>query len=173
MSKRIVISDEIYEIIQQDAIPLEDTPDSVLRKWARRLGKMDESNSPENSTSGLEKIGNNNRVRRPYTRSQPPEDAVKITQRKIIPFLLVALRKFGGGAEKNKVEQEIYNLLKDTFDHPFYHELVSWGTPRWKHYISWAKQIAVNKELVKSASQSGRGCWELTKKGKSPSAFKE
>ena len=172
MTKRITVSEEIYSLIQKDAIPLEDTPDTVLRKWAAELGKL-EIPPPPLSTADLIDENGKNRRRRPYTRSQPPPGAVKITQRKIVPFILVALRKFGGGAEKTKVESEIYRLLQETFQHSWYHQRVSWGIPRWKHYVSWAKQIAVQKGLVKKADQSRRGFWELTKKGKSPSAFKE
>jgi len=172
MTKTINISDEIYTLIQNDAIPFEDDPDSVLRRWATDLGKYD----PEQPLLDYKRPGRSdqkkNGRRKPYKRSKPPKTATKITQRKIIPYLLVALRKLGGGAEKTKVEEELYKLLSDTFGHPWYHESISWGTPRWKHYISWAKQIAVSKDLIKKPSESRRGYWELTKLGKSPSAFK-
>jgi hypothetical protein len=172
MSKTINISDEIYRIIQNDAIPLEDDINSVLHRWATDLGKIDNDQTPLVYGKSNTTNDKNNGRRRPYKRSQPPETAIKITQRKIIPYLLVALRKLGGGAEKVKVEEELYKLLKDTFGHPWYHESISWGTPRWKHYVSWAKQIAVSRELIKKPSDSRRGYWELTKLGKSPSAFK-
>ena len=45
MSKQIRISDELYELIKKDAVPLEDTVDSVLMRWANQLGKTEEEGS--------------------------------------------------------------------------------------------------------------------------------
>ncbi len=63
MSRTIRISDELYVYIQEDAIPLEDTPDSVLLKWAEQLDKIrkDSNSDLENQERGTGSI----RVRRP------------------------------------------------------------------------------------------------------------
>jgi len=174
MTKKIIIGEDLYSAIQEDAVPFEDTPDSVLRKWAFKLGKIDKKTAlTKIEPISPEEIFLNGRIRKHYRRYSPPKDAVKITQRKVIPYIIISLRKLKGAAPKKQVEEEVYALLNETFKHPWYHENVSWGTPRWKHFISWAKQIAVNKGLIVPGEKSERGVWKLTELGKSPMAFKE
>ena len=174
MVKKIIIGDDLFEAIREDAVPFEDTPDSVIRKWALELDKIDvQTAEVKINPESEEDIFHTDRKRRKYHRHSPPDEAVKITQRKVIPYIIISLRKLKGAAPKKQVEEEVYSLLNDTFEHPWYHEDVSWGTPRWKHYISWAKQIAVNKGLIEPGERSERGMWKLTDLGKSPMAFKE
>lgn len=92
----------------------------------------------------------------------PPDK--KITQDELIPYIIEVLRKHGGRARKDEVEQEIYQLFHETFQQPWYQKLVSTGIPRWKHNLAWAKERAKKKGLIKSPEESGRGYWELTQK---------
>jgi len=50
LSKQVRVSDEIFALIQNDAQPIVDTVDSVLRRWAEKLGKIEvpEASSNDN-----------------------------------------------------------------------------------------------------------------------------
>jgi hypothetical protein len=101
----------------------------------------------------------------PKRKENPPVD--RISQEELIPYIIALLYNFGGSAEKSKIDDNIYNIFKHQFSDPWYHELVSHGVERWKHNIAWAKEIAIqHHKLIKPASESGRGIWELTEKGK-------
>ncbi len=88
----------------------------------------------------------------------------RITQDDLIPYIIRVLRKHGGKARKDEVEQEIYQLLHETFQQPWYQKLVAGGIARWKHNLAWARERAKKKGLIKSPEESGRGYWELTQK---------
>jgi len=91
----------------------------------------------------------------------------KISQDDLIPYIVMVLYKFGGSATKAQVEDEIYKLFEKQFNNKWYHETVSHGVERWRHNIAWAKERAVQRHnLIKPATESGRGIWELTNKGK-------
>jgi predicted type IV restriction endonuclease len=103
-------------------------------------------------------------LRKTYV-SPAPENK-KISQDDLIPHIVNILQKHSGRAEKKIVEDEIYQMFKSIFDHPWYQELVSYGIPRWKHFIAWAKERAKKRGLIKRPTESGRGIWELTETGK-------
>lgn len=91
----------------------------------------------------------------------------KISQDDLIPYIIMVLYKFGGSATKAQVEDEIYKLFEKQFNNKWYHEKVSHGVERWRHNIAWAKERAIQRHnLIKPATESGRGIWELTNKGK-------
>ncbi|MEA1944965.1 MAG: winged helix-turn-helix domain-containing protein [Euryarchaeota archaeon] len=90
----------------------------------------------------------------------PPDN--KISQDDLIPYIVDVLRKRGGRARKDEVEQEIYQMLRETFQQHWYQETVSGGIPRWQHNLAWAKERAKKKGLIKRPEESGRGYWELT-----------
>lgn len=96
---------------------------------------------------------------------EPPDDR-KISQDELIPHIVKLLKKYGGRAAKDRVEKEIYSMFKSTFDLPWYQETVSSGIPRWQHNVAWAKERAKKRGLIKRPSDSGRGYWELTDKGR-------
>ena len=79
----------------------------------------------------------------------------------------MVLYNFGGSAEKTQVENEIYKIFKEQFSNKWYHDRVSNGVERWRHNIAWAKERAKQRHnLIKPATESGRGIWELNSKGK-------
>lgn len=92
--------------------------------------------------------------------TQVPPDK-KISQDELIPYIVEVLRKHGGRARKDEVEQEIYQKFRETFQQPWYQELVAGGIPRWQHNLAWAKERAKKKGLIKRPEESGRGYWEL------------
>jgi len=117
---------------------------------------------PEDETEELEEQPNIVLPRLRNILTTPIQDSNKISQDDLIPHIIKILQKYGGRAEKKKVEMEIYQMFKSTFDHPWYQELVSYGIPRWKHNIAWAKERAKRRNLIKIPSESGRGIWEVT-----------
>lgn len=91
----------------------------------------------------------------------------KISQDDLIPYIVRVLYDFGGSATKAQVEDEIYKIFKEQFRNKWYQDTVSHGVERWQHNIAWAKERAIQRHnLIKPASESGRGIWELTSKGK-------
>jgi hypothetical protein len=101
------------------------------------------------------------------TKAAPIQDFPKISQDELIPHIVKILKQHGGGASKETVETEIFQMFKSTFEHPWYQGLVSYGVPRWQHNVAWARERAKkNKGLIKPPGLRGRGFWELTDKGK-------
>ncbi len=91
----------------------------------------------------------------------------KISQDDLIPYIVMALYNFGGSATKSQVEDELYKIFKEQFSNNWYKGTVSHGVERWRHNIAWAKDRArQHHNLIKPATESGRGIWELTSKGK-------
>lgn len=87
-------------------------------------------------------------------------------QDELIPHIIKILYENGVKASKTFVETEIFTLFQHEFEKPYYNETVSHGVPRWKHHIAWAKERAKQRHgFIKSASESGRGIWELTYEG--------
>jgi hypothetical protein len=87
-------------------------------------------------------------------------------QDELIPHIVKILYENGGKATKTVVENEIFRLFQHEFEKPYYNETVSHDVPRWRHHIAWAKERAKQKHgFIKSASESGRGIWELTDEG--------
>ena len=80
----------------------------------------------------------------------------------LIPPLVDVLRRRGGRARKGDVEQEMYRMFHDLFEHPYYQEKVARGIPRWKHYVAWARNKAREDGLIRPTGESGWGYWELT-----------
>lgn len=89
----------------------------------------------------------------------------KITQDKLVHYIVFVLQKCGGRARKDEVEKEIYGMLKQIFQSPYYQEPVAHGIPRWQHNIAWAKERAKHRGLIKRPEDSGKGYWELTPEG--------
>jgi hypothetical protein len=96
----------------------------------------------------------------------PIHKGKKISQDDLIPHIIQVLKKHGGRARKDYVEQEILKMFQNVFKEPWYQETVSNGVPRWQHNVAWAKERAKRKGLIKRPDDSGRGYWELTENGK-------
>ncbi len=115
--------------------------------------------------TGYEKTAKASRHHRLDNAPQQPNQYNRITQDELIPHIVRVLRKHGGRARKEEVEQAIYRAFNDIFKQPWYEETVSHGVPRWRHFIAWAKERAKKKGLIKPPEDSGRGFWELTDMG--------
>jgi len=94
--------------------------------------------------------------------SSIPIPEKKITEDDLIPHIVEVLRQHGGKAPKEVVDKEMYQKFQTIFEQPWYQGLISGNTPRWKHFVAWAKERAKHRGLIKWPSQSGHGIWELT-----------
>lgn len=136
----IEVDHEVAKKLEEISLQFGITRNGVLKK----LLKLDKSNILQNTT----------------------HQKFKKIQEKLIPYIVKILYENGSKANKQFVEEKIFDMFQDEFLHPYYNELVSHGVPRWKHHIAWAKEKAKqNYGLIKSAEESGRGIWELTPKG--------
>ncbi len=95
-------------------------------------------------------------------------DGKKLTQDQLIPVIVMLIGGKVGRASKQYVEESVYELFRDEFQKPVYHEKVAnHAVPRWKHDVAWARERAKQRlGYIKPATKCGRGIWELTEKGK-------
>lgn len=94
-----------------------------------------------------------------------PEN-LKVSEDELVKDIVRTLQSLGGRSRKSQVEEIIWKKREQTFLHPHWQQYVSYGVPRWRHNIAWAKEAAKKKGLLKWPHESGRGIWELTQKGK-------
>lgn len=94
-----------------------------------------------------------------------PPGKEKVTQDDLIPDIIQVLGRNGGRCKKHQVEKEIYEMRRNSFADSYWKVKVSYGVPRWKHQIAWAKERAKKSGVIKNPDESGRGIWELTQKG--------
>jgi len=135
----IRISDEVYRELQKFAVPLEDSPDDVLR----RIFKI----SPRQAslTAATTRLA-----------TRTPEEAFRG------PILKTLLRMKGKGKVKDvldAVEQIVGASLT-----PFDHQPVKTGGVRWRTTAMFERKRLVAEGLLFDAN-SRRGMWELTPKG--------
>ncbi len=91
----------------------------------------------------------------------------KLTQDKLIPVIVILLGTKDGRATKQFVEENVYELFRDEFHEPVYHEKVAnYSVLRWKHDVARDRERAKQRlRFIKPATKCGRGIWELTEKG--------
>jgi len=144
----IRIDDEVWEELKQRAVPLEDTPNSVLR----RLLKLED--------------GKGGRKQRKPTQQRGAAQIEGGTPRhEFRAPILRALSKLGGSAQEGKVlahiEQEMADQLTEVDRVP-----TPGGRDRdiqWKIAVREERRIMARKGLVKK--DCPRGIWELTEEG--------
>lgn len=144
----IRIDDEVWKELKKRAVPLEDTPNSVLR----RLLKL------ESAKGG--------RKQRKTTRQRGASQTVGGTPRhEFRTPILRALSDLGGSAQEGKVldriEQELADRFTDVDRAP-----IPGGRDRdisWRIAVREERRIMVRKGLVKK--DCPRGIWELTEEG--------
>lgn len=144
----IRIDDEVWGELKQRAIPLEDTPNDVLR---RVLG-LESDKAGRKQRAGTRKQG-----AAPTRKGKPPH--------KFREPILLALSDLGGSAQEkdvlDRVEQTIAQQLDDID-----RELLASGRsqkPRWRMSAREERRIMAKKGLLKK--DCPRGIWELTDEG--------
>ena len=137
--KLIRIDQDVWKFLMKNAIPLEDTPNSALR----RLLGIDKKRGVKTRRSRLAK-------------GRTDQSAF------LIPILEV-LKEAGGSAEVKQVMQRLESKMKEHLKSVDYQKLKS-GQVRWKNTVQWARnELVADGHLSKD---SPRGVWEITEKGR-------
>ena len=137
--KLIRIDQEVWRFLMKSAIPLEDTPNSALR----RLLGIDKK-----------RTGRSKRSRASRTRTD---------QTAFLLPVLEILQECGGKVEAKRVIQQLEDKMKGQLK-PVDHERLKSGQVRWKNTAQWARNELVTEGYL--SKDSPRGVWEITEKGR-------
>ncbi|HXG35628.1 MAG TPA: winged helix-turn-helix domain-containing protein [Dehalococcoidia bacterium] len=147
----IRVSDQVWEKLKAKAIPLEDTPNDVLR---RIIALAEEHERCLSGGPRVKILGQN-------TKKSAPRGLKTSDEQYFLP-ILEALLELGGKADANEVlkavERKMLNVLGEIDYQP-----LNTGEIRWRNTAQWARYKLVQRGLLKSDSQ--RGVWELTPDG--------
>ena len=147
----IRISDEVMEILKKFAIPLEDTPDTALRRVLTDYINLISDEIPEDRSEERnqmvikKKTATDNRLEK-YGR-----------------FIFLTLESLGGSAKAEIVTSNIEKTFGQEFSSKE-REFLDSGTPRWLKNTHWARYEMNRIGLLNK--NSPYGVWELTKAGK-------
>lgn len=141
----IRIDDQVYEWLQKQARPFEDTPNSVLRRIARLDNQSIQSSSLQNKDVS--------RSRRISSRDKTPQGAFRK------PIISI-LKKHGGKADRMKVLKELETIMSDQLTE-FDKADISSGTVRWQKSAEWEVRIMREQGILKEVHEEPRGVWAL------------
>jgi hypothetical protein len=141
----IRVSDEVMEILKKFAIPLKDTPDTVLKRILKEYvilqrGKKGELEENSKLPSRLRKGISLGETTQRYGR-----------------WIIASLKSLGGRARAREVLINIEKLFGNEFSEDERQPLKS-GTPRWRKNVYSARGVMVKQGLLKKTKY---GIWEL------------
>ena len=152
----IRISDSTWERLKGRAIPLEDTPDDVIRKLLDLDDRHQETlQSPTPSTTKVPSIGG------PTTKRLPK--GIRLPIGEYLNPVLEALYELGGRARVNEVLNVVEGKLRPILPAIDYEPLPSGGDIRWRNRAQWARKRLITDGLLKADAE--RGFWELSARG--------
>jgi hypothetical protein len=141
----IRVSEEVMGILKQFAIPLEDTPDSVLRKILKEyIGIKNGNKEKVNKISTLPKKVT------PFGTSR----------QRYAQWIIASLKSKGGRARAG----EVINYIGENFGSEITESEripLKSGKPRWVKYVNSARVEMVKRGLL---NKTEYGIWELTRK---------
>ncbi len=173
MPRDLSIDDDVFAALQEQAEPLVDDANSVLRRvlgitpaaTALTTPVVPLRPAPTSVDSGVrEKRSRTSRKKTARTKGRSraargtvlPETAYELP-------VLRALQEQGGRAPATEVIERVGELLAGQFL-PADHEKVSSGLVRWKNKVQFARLTLVKSgDMVKD---SPRGLWEITDQGR-------
>ena len=135
--RKIQIDEEVWEALTKRAKPLEDTPNSVLR----RLLGLDK----KPIRKGKVLVGH-----MPHPEYRRP--------------ILEALEEMGGRGKVDEVLRRVFEKVKTKLKDVDREALPSAKELRWRNSARWQRQYMVNDGLLRN--DSPRGVWEITEKGR-------
>jgi hypothetical protein len=154
MSPQIDIDGDLFQLLQTNAEPLIDTPNSVLR----RLLKLDKAPTTEEASAPRPRSSN----RRGKTkRRRAPSESLLPESEYELPILQVLLGH-GGRAASREVIAEVGDRVKGKLK-PMDFQAVSSGTIRWENRVHFCRLRLIERGLLKKGSP--RGVWEITREG--------
>ena len=146
------ISDKTWGRLKAWATPLEDTPDSTIRKL---LDRVEPNGAPKDqaTTDATDAQAGAKRLPR----------GKKTSERAFERPLLEALYELGGAGVMYQVlpvvEEKLRHVLKDVD----YERLESTGVVRWRSTAQWTRHRLAERGLIMRGP--ARGIWELTDHG--------
>ena len=150
MSRTIRVDSNIYRSIQDDAIAFEDTPNSVLVRWAKELGRYKEVQektvSPTSSLRMTDEID--------IEISNQPN---LTTEKSLLVPVVEALMELEGQARAIDVTKLVISKLKPSTDDM---QKLPSGPKRIEKQIHWARNTLTIRGVI--SERSPRGIWELT-----------
>jgi len=139
----IRVSEAVMEILKKFAIPLEDTPDSVLRRILQEYIRIKNGRNDELSDN-----------------SSLPKKRIPLgkSKQRYAQWIIASLKSQGGRARAKEVIGNIEKLFGNEFSEEERKRLKS-GKPRWMKNVNSARV-----EMVKQGSlnKTRYGIWELT-----------
>lgn len=176
----IDLTDHTWQRLQKFAIPLEDTPESVIR---RLLDSHEERNKGDSSLRGViqgtpvqpdeggaaiislptilpyrgERTGEQSTSRKTRLKR-----GVKTNQTEFRHPILEVLCSMGGRARNTAVLDEVEVRMRHLL-RPEDLEPLRDGQIRWRNSAAWERNVLVKDGLLKS--DSGHGIWELSEMG--------
>ena len=139
--KLIRIDNDVWKVLRASAIPLEDNPNSVLRRLLGIDGRKP-------SRRGKKRLLKNSGRTDQSTFATP---------------ILEVLKELGGRAEVKEVMRHLETKMKSRLKSVDFEKLKS-GQVRWKNTAQWARNELVSDGLL--AKDSPRGIWALAEAGK-------
>jgi len=141
----IRVSDEVMKILKKFAIPLEDTPDSVLRRILKEYvriqnamkGKLDENSKRSTLVKKWSLIGK--------------------SKQRYAKWIVVSLESRGGRGRSRELMVDIEKMFGNEFGEEEREPLKS-GQPRWMKNVNSARGEMVKQGLLKKTKY---GIWEL------------
>lgn len=147
----IRISDSTWERLKRHAQPFEDSPEDIVRKALDALDKHLGRSVPV-----VEKRSSGGRPRKDMA-------GAKLPQREFRQPLLRVLHELGDSAEVSQIRERLLPKIRDRLSDADF-GLVSTGEERWWNATCWERSYMVRDGLLRSDSPRGR--WELTDKGR-------
>lgn len=151
----IRITEETWERLKDYAIPLEDSPDSVINRVIDGLEQLGGRKVVDVSPTHKKK----RRAEAINSRTKLP----KTPQKDFEEPLILVLAKLGGRAPLDQIRGEIYLRVKSKLREGDYTNLLSTGEERWWNATCWARNELKEQGLI--SRESPRGIWELTNAG--------
>jgi len=143
--KLIRIDHDVWDFLQKHAVPLEDNPNSVLR----RLLRVDQ---PKARNRG--KTSRRKRLARGSGRTE---------QETFLKPILKVLVQLGGKAETKEALKRLEHEMKGRLTAVDFENLKT-GQVRWKNTAQWARNELVAEDYL--AKNTPRGIWQITEKGR-------
>ena len=141
----IRVSDEVMKILKKFAIPLEDTPDSVLRRILKEYVRIQNAKKEEldknSKRSTLFKKGS----------------LIGKSKQKYAQWIVDNLKSRGGRARSRELMVDIEKMFGNEFSEEEREPLKS-GQPRWMKNVNSARGEMVQIGLLKKTKY---GIWEL------------
>ena len=158
----IRISDDTWGRLKRWAVPLEDTPDDVIKRLLDSADRQQGANRrvwndgrEESQNVGVNVSPNKQTTRLPRGRRVPQSAYEKP--------ILEALYELGGKAPGRAVLDLVESKMRSLLNEVDYEALPS-GALRWRKTANWARNELVHgKGLLRD--DSPRGIWELTEEG--------